>query len=321
VKPQVVVAGGGPAGLAAATSAARAGATVLLCEERPVAGGQLRYRVQPVVAAPGGHAERPWVIAERLLTEASSAGVEIRTGALVAGCFGNRELLVVEDDRAWNITPDVVIVATGSTDLPYPCAGATFPGVFAARGLQILLNQHRVRLGRHFAVIGGGDDAEEVALDILLAGGEVIWSGIAPAPLLRAEGQDGVRALVVGQDRFDVDIIAIAVGRQADPALATMAGVPLAFNPALGGLVPIVDDRQESRIPGLFVSGDAAGVGSVSAAIAEGTLAGVAAAASLALVDDEAVATARGAGGPELAWRHQHRAILPVQSIHAQPYE
>jgi sarcosine oxidase subunit alpha len=261
------------------------------------------------------------MLADRLLTEASSAGVEIRTGALVAGCFGNRELLVVEDDRAWNITPDIFIVATGSTDLPYPFAGATFPGVFAARGLQILLNQHRVRPGRRFAVIGGADDAEEVALDILLAGGEVVWSGIAPASLLRAEGRNGIRELVVGQDRFELDIIAIAVGRQADPALATMAGVPLAFSPALGGLIPIVDDRQQSPVPGLFVAGDAAGVGSVSAGIAEGTLAGVAAAASLALVSAEAVDTARRSGGPELAWRHQHRALLPMQPIHAQPYE
>ena len=87
--------------------------------------------------------------------------------------------------------------------------------------------------------------------------------------------------LAVGQERHRVDVIAIAIGRQADPALATMAGVPLAFAAELGGLVPLVDEPPAKLVPGLFVAGDAAGVGSVAAAIAEGRLAGVAAAASL----------------------------------------
>jgi thioredoxin reductase len=208
-------------------------------------------------------------------------------------------------------------VATGSTDLPYPFAGATFPGVFSARGLRILLHRHRVRPGRRFAIIGGGEEAEELAVDVMLAGGEVVWSGIAPAPFIRAQGTDGVRELVVGQERFIVDVIAIAVGRQADHSLATMAGVPLGFAAELGGLVPVVDERMQSSIPGLFVAGDAAGVGSMAAVIAEGRLAGVAAAASLGLAGDENVVATRAAGGAELKWRQTLRAAM--QSVAVQP--
>ena len=94
---------------------------------------------------------------------------------------------------------DALIVTTGSTDLPYPFPGATYPGVFSGRGLQILINRYRVRPGRRFAIIGGAGDAEELAVDIMLAGGEMVWSGIAPAPFLRAEGVDGVNGLWVGQ--------------------------------------------------------------------------------------------------------------------------
>ena len=148
----------------------------------------------------------------------------------VAGCFAGLELLVVEEGISSREVPDILIVTTGSTDLPYPFAGATYPGVFSARGLQILLNLHRVRPGRRVAIIGGAGDAEEIAVDIMLAGGEVVWSGIAPAPFLRADGAQGVRGLTVGQDEYAVDVIAIAVGHQADPALATMAGTPLAFS-------------------------------------------------------------------------------------------
>jgi hypothetical protein len=185
--------------------------------------------------------------------------------------------------------------------------------------LQILLNLHRVRPGRRFAIIGGAADAEELAVDVMLSGGEVVWSGIAPAPFLSADGADGVRGLTVGQDHYAVDVIAIAVGRQADPALATMVGTPLAFSTELGGLIPLIDDHLRSPIAGLFVAGDAAGVGSVAAVIAEGRLAGIAAAASLGLASDEDVAAVRAAGGPELAWRLARRTVLPAVS--ARPYQ
>ena len=317
--PSILVVGAGAAGLAAATAAATAGASVIVLDERAEPGGQLRYRVQAITAAAGAHAERPDRVAEGLVDDALAAGVRIRTNATVAGCFTGLELIVIEEGVASREIADALIVASGSTDLPYPFAGATLPGVFSARGLQILLNVHRVRPGRRFAIVGGALDAEELAVDIMLAEGEVVWSGIAPAPFLRAEGTQGVRGLVVGQDSYAVDVIAIAVGRQADPALATMAGTPLAFSAELGGLIPLIDDHLQSPVRGLFVAGDAAGVGSVATVIAEGRLAGITAAASLGLASDEDVATVRADGGPELAWRLERRTAL--EAVTVQPYE
>jgi D-hydroxyproline dehydrogenase subunit alpha len=316
---RVVVVGAGPAGLAAATAAAVAGASVLLLEERPEPGGRLRHRVQPVAAAPGANAERPDQLAERLVDGARSAGVEVWTDAVVVGCFADHELLIVEDGLGVRVTPNALVIATGSTDLPYPFPGATFPGVFSGGGLQILLNQYRVRPGRRFAVIGGGVDAEELAVDIMLAGGDIVWSGIAPAPFLQADGERGVYRLTVGQDAHAVDAIAISVGRQPDPALATMAGTPLAFSAALGGLIPLIDGRLRSPAGNLYVAGAAAGVGSVAASLAEGRLAGIAAAASLGLATGEDVAAVLMAGGPEMDWRAATR--LSLHSVAVQPYE
>ena len=315
----VVVVGAGPAGLSAATEAAIAGASVLVCDEWSEPGGHLRFRVQPVTAVAGATAVRPAELIKRLVDGALAAGVTFRTDATVAGCFVDNELLIVEDGTAARVKPDALIVATGATDLPYPFPGATLPGVFSGSGLQILLNQHRILPGHRFAIIGGGADAEELAVDIMLADGEVVWSGIAPAPFLRAEGAHGVERLAVGHDEHAVDVIAIAVGRQSDVALATMAGTPLAFSPELGGLIAQVDDRLRSPVPGLFVAGDAAGVGSVAAAVAEGRLAGLTAAASLGLASGEDIAAVRTAGGSELAWRIAKRASLSTVSV--QPYE
>ena len=75
--PSIVVVGAGPAGLAAATEAATAGASVIVLDEQAEPGGQLRYRVQPVTVAAGAHAERPDRIAERLVDAALAAGVRI----------------------------------------------------------------------------------------------------------------------------------------------------------------------------------------------------------------------------------------------------
>ena len=127
-----------------------------------------------------------------------------------------------------------------------------------------------------------------------------------------------MHGLRVGSDAFKVDVIAIAVGRQADPALATMAGVPLAFAAALGGLVPVVDEWLQAPGGKNFVAGDAAGAGSVAAAIAEGRLAGAAAAARLGLMNDDDVVSLR-VSDPELAARAALRASL--QPVFAQPYE
>jgi len=98
-----------------------------------------------------------------------------------------------------------------------------------------------------------------------------------------------------------------------------MAGTPLAFSPDLGGLVPQIDDSLQSPVRGLFVAGDAAGVGSVAAVIAEGRLAGITAAASLGLASNEDVAAVRAAGGPELTWRLGRRTTL--EAVTVQPYE
>lgn len=316
---RVVVVGGGPAGIAAAAAAAQAGAAAILYDEQTEPGGQLLYQVQAVETGAGAPAEYPQLLRKRLIAEAVAAGAELRSGAVVAAAFPDKRVLVITGEHGADVRWDALVVATGSTDLPYPFAGATLPGVWSGRALQILLNRWRVRPGKRFAIVGTDARADELAVDVLLAGGEVVWSGIAPAPFLRAEGEANVRAFTIGQEQVEVDGIAIAVGRQADAALAAMCGAELGFSAALGGLVPVVNERLQTRVANLFVAGDAAGAGSIAAAIAEGRLAGLTAAAALGLGSERDVEFALSASGEELAWRRTERAGIAARFV--QPYE
>ena len=318
LKPEILVVGGGPAGLSAAEAAGRAGADILLVDENHELGGNLRYRVQPLAGTSSETALRPQEVRSALVSAAARAGATLKPGVIAAGWYPGGNVLLVEGDSAQVVHPEVLIVATGSTDLPFPFAGATLPGVFSARAMQILLNQWRVLPGQRFAVIGPNSETEEVTIDIAMAGGEVVFQGIAPAHLLEAAGRESVQQLRVDENRYDVECVVIAMGRQPDPALATMAGAELGFSPQMGGLVPILTETLQAR-QNIYVAGDAAGAGSITVALAEGHLAGLAAAASLGKVSAEEVASARSLGGEELRWREeQRRALRPV---HAQPYQ
>ena len=287
----VVVVGGGPAGLAAAVAAARVGAPVDLFDEHPVVGGQLRYRVSPLteVVAPlsGASGLFPAALAEELATVAAADGVIVHPGTVVWGVFADNVLGVSDGTGTVRIQPERVIVATGSTDLPLPFAGATLPGVLTARAVQILIHVHRVRPGRRFVVLGGGPEAAEVAVDIARAGGTVVATfdpGDDPETVV-ATGDDGVTAVRLGHGAeahtVEADVLVIAIGRQPDAALVLMAECAVGYEAMFGGFVPVRDETLHTTDRRILVAGDAAGVCAVDVALAEGWIAGLSAAADL----------------------------------------
>ena len=84
--PDVLVAGGGPAGMAAAVAAAQAGARVMLVEEEHRLGGHLRWGGTGDLAA----------LAELRALVAATPGIEVRTNAVVAGRYDGNWTAVVQ---------------------------------------------------------------------------------------------------------------------------------------------------------------------------------------------------------------------------------
>lgn len=169
----VIVIGGGPAGLAAATTAAKdAGAHVLLVDEADRIGGRLPGQLY--------RDKNSWVIgaqtAKRLTEEAISAGVEILSGHQVWSCEPGWRLRM-ESSRT--LTAPKVVVATGAAERPLPMPGWTLPGALTVGAVQQLIQVQRILPGRRVAVVGTDPLAMAAAEEVALAGGEVV--GIFPA--------------------------------------------------------------------------------------------------------------------------------------------
>lgn len=164
----VIVIGGGPAGLAAATTAARdSGAHVLLVDEADRIGGRLPGQLY--------RHKGSWKIgaqaAQGLVEDAINAGVEILTGHQVWSCEPGWTVRV-EGSRA--LTAPKIVVATGAAERPLPMPGWTLPGTLAVGAVQQLIQVQRILPGRRVAVVGTDPLAMAAAEEITLAGGEVV---------------------------------------------------------------------------------------------------------------------------------------------------
>jgi NADPH-dependent 2,4-dienoyl-CoA reductase/sulfur reductase-like enzyme len=133
---QVLVAGGGPAGLEAARVAALRGHKVTVCEKKEKLGGQIN-----IASVPPFMQEISQLI-QYLSKQAQKAGVHIELGKEVTA-----ELI---DERK----PDVVVVATGATPLiPASIQGTDKDHVVTAWEV---LAGHQASLAGNVVIIGGG---------------------------------------------------------------------------------------------------------------------------------------------------------------------
>ena len=169
----LVVIGGGPAGLAAAALAVRAGLATVLFDENPGVGGQI-YRAitfSPVKdrAILG---EDYWAGAE-LAAEATASGALIVTGATVWSLDPTRVVGVSIAGQARLIEAKRVIIATGSLERPFPIPGWTLPGVMSAGGAQTALKAQGLVPSGKTVLAGGGPLLWLLAAQILRAGGKL----------------------------------------------------------------------------------------------------------------------------------------------------
>lgn len=139
---EVVVIGGGPAGVAAAVDLGRAGLEVTLYEQGRQLGGAIhRQPNDPSRRAWAPRAqERRWMSLSR---DIAGSGVRVRTRHAFLGLEGSGAILVEDRREGTTITrrPAALVLALGGLERVAPVPGAHLPGVVTAGGMQVMLKE------------------------------------------------------------------------------------------------------------------------------------------------------------------------------------
>jgi sarcosine oxidase, subunit alpha len=179
----LLVVGAGPAGLAAALTAADAGARVILCDEQCELGGSLLS--DPAVGIEGKNSSQ-W-LAGALARLKQSARVSLLPRTTAFGYFphnliGLNERLTDHMDsppdhlpreRLWQVRARQVLLATGALERPLIFPGNDKPGVMLAGAAHTYLHRYGVRVGSKAVIVTCDDDAYQTALDLKTAGVEI----------------------------------------------------------------------------------------------------------------------------------------------------
>jgi thioredoxin reductase/bacterioferritin-associated ferredoxin len=129
------------------------------------------------------------------------------------------------------------------------------------------LKLHRVPFMQSHIIVGasGSEEVEEA----VIAAADENWQPIPDT-----------------EQTFDVDAICLGYGLVPNTDLTRLCGCAHDYDPNLGGWVPKRDEHMETTIRGIFVAGDACGIGGVRVALEQGKLAGIYAACNLGHLDE-----------------------------------
>jgi sarcosine oxidase, subunit alpha len=260
--PDVLVIGGGPAGLGAALEAARAGARTVLLESEPQLGGRLRSAGRPVRDPEQAVSEPGRELALRLTAEVAGAGVDVRLSTTALGVFEDDLVAAAGPAGLLRIRPAQLVIATGGLEQPLAFGNSDLPGVMLSGAVERLVGLYAVLPGRNAVVLTGEDRGYSTGRMLLEAGARVTildWRADPRGPELaaatkagatlqkgfvpvRAEGGKRVSGLVAraaGADkRFGCDLV-VMVG-QIVPAsgLLAQAGATTVYDESVLAFVP-----------------------------------------------------------------------------------
>ncbi len=315
---EVLVIGGGPAGLAAAIRAGEAGARVVLVERDDFLGGQLIKQTHRFFGSKREHAgTRGFKIADDLLAKIEELeNVEVLLSATALGHYEDGVVTVLVNEKMQKIKADIIIVTTGAHEKFLPFENNDLPGIYGAGAVQTLMNVSGIVPAKRILMVGAGNIGLIVSYQLMQAGVDVaaiiegspkIGGYLVHASKVRrlgipiltghtiksAHGTDKVeRAIICKLDdkwqhipgteqELDVDAICLAVGLSPLVELLWQAECEMVYVPELGGHVPVRNDNLQTSVGGIYVAGDAAGVEEATAAMLEGELAGISAAHDL----------------------------------------
>ncbi len=262
----VLVAGGGPAGMAAAVAAAERGATVMLVEHGHQLGGHLNW---------GSRVEL--TVRDELVGAVAKAGVEVLTDATVTGryednwCAVNQRSVDGVVERLVKVRAKVLVVAAGLIERPYVFDGNDRPGVLLSGAVRRLINLYAVRPGDRAVVFTANAEGDATADDLERAGVEIaaVVDARAGHRVRRATGRKTVEKVQLEDgSTVKADLLVTAAGWTAPTSLVNMAGDRPVYHPGAARFLP--DNPPET----VLVTGGLAGDGTLEQLVAHGVATG-----------------------------------------------
>ncbi|KLU65625.1 hydrogen cyanide synthase subunit HcnB [Desulfosporosinus acididurans] len=340
---EVLIIGGGPAGLCAAAAAADLGAGILIIERDDKLGGQLVKQTHKFFGSRKQYAgERGYQIGNLLIEQCSTkAKVEVWSGTTALGIYEDGVVTAEKDGQHLKIKPQKIIIATGASEKMITFPNNDMPGIYGAGAVQTLMNVHGIVPGQRVLMIGAGNIGLIVSYQLLQAGVDVaaiieaaptIGGYLVHAAKIRragvpiltshtikeAYGEESVEGAIIcrldenwrpisgSEQDLKVDVICLAVGLSPLTELCFQADCQMHYVAELSGHVPLRNEYLETTRPGLYVAGDVSGVEEASSAMVEGRLAGISAAYSLGY-------------GKDAALKLQAEALVELSELRAGP--
>jgi len=308
----VLVVGAGPAGIAAAVTAAECGARVGVVDDNPAPGGQI-WR---------GESANGLGEAARWLVKLHHQNIQLLSGTRVFDHPAANVLHAETADRFLELSYQKLVLATGARERFLPFPGWTLPNVMGAGGLQALVKSGLPIEGKRVVVAGTGPLLLAVASYLRKHGARIAM--ICEQASLRSLGRFGLallsqpqkitQVLALRKDLAGVPFVTdswpIAAG--GDPVLKDVlitrgrdtekipcdylaCGFHLVPNTELAALIGCrmrdgyveVDHLERTSVPDVFCAGEPTGIGGIEMSLIEGQIAG-----------------ATAAGRPDLAQKH-----------------
>ncbi len=284
----VLVLGGGQAGLSAAIAAATLGADVVLADDGAEPGGRLLWE--------GGHDE-----ARKLAARAGEAGVEVLSSASALGYYDGL-VPIWQGDTLHQVRASQHVFATGAIEQPLVFSGNDIPGVMLSGGARRLMTLYGVAPGTRAVIATSTDRGLRGAMALRDAGVQILAiADLRPSPSRCAErlerlgveilygwtavaaiGKKAVTGAVLGpvtgsagQRQFECDLLVVSGGDAPAASLITQAGGRTAYDAELGHF-------KVDEVPGnVWIAGEVAGQGLFRSTPVSGECAGLQAAHAL----------------------------------------
>ncbi len=289
----VMVVGGGPAGLSAALAAAKTGARVMLFEEDEAVGGHLRLMGKDE----GG----------RMKAELGEfENVQVFTETLVQGRFEEGWHFAVRGRRMFKIRAKATVYAVGAEDQPIVFDNNDLPGVILGSAAARLLHLYGATVGQNALIVTANDDGWRLARELRAAG--VMVAGVVDhqtnpsdeavtvmqsavkgyfgKSVVRANGRGGVTSAEIAPLNNHTKQTTI----ECDTIILATAWTPRFDLPYLAGCRFAYDETRHEHLPvstpsNVHLAGRVTGTHSLAGQLAEGDLAGRAAAADAGFGD------------------------------------